>query len=74
MEATIQRTICVILGVFLLTLAPLRVWSQDLHVIEKQMLEAIGLESDRALGLLEKSVEINSGTMNFEGVRAVGAL
>lgn len=31
-------------------------------------------EIDRAISLLEKSVNINSGTMNFEGVRAVGAL
>lgn len=31
-------------------------------------------EESRAVALLERSVNINSGTMNFEGVRAVGEL
>jgi glutamate carboxypeptidase len=51
-------------------------WAQDdsLTSIEQQLRVAISQESERALKLLEDTVEINSGTMNFDGVRAVGAV
>jgi glutamate carboxypeptidase len=74
MKSTIQRAIAVVFCISLLTLGPVQGWGRDLQIVETRVIEAIELESGRALELLEKSVEINSGTMNFDGVRAVGAL
>lgn len=41
---------------------------------ERALTAFIDADNGRALALLEKVVNINSGTMNFAGVRAVGAL
>ena len=41
---------------------------------ERAMVAAIDASNDRALALLERVVNINSGTMNFAGVREVGAI
>lgn len=41
---------------------------------EQALVAAVDRERDRALELLERSVNINSGTMNFAGVRRVGEL
>jgi len=41
---------------------------------ERALTAFVDADNDRALALLEKAVNINSGTMNFAGVRAVGAL
>jgi glutamate carboxypeptidase len=43
-----------------------------LSKIENQILAHIDLNSPEAVNLLEKVVNINSGTMNFEGVKKVG--
>ncbi len=40
--------------------------------IEAQIVRAVDADHDHALTLLERVVDINSGTMNFAGVRAVG--
>ncbi len=45
-----------------------------LSPVEQKMVEAIKARSPAALALLEKSVNINSGTMNHEGVREVGKI
>jgi glutamate carboxypeptidase len=42
--------------------------------VEQQIVASIKARSPDALKLLERSVEINSGTMNHAGVRAVGQL
>ena len=39
---------------------------------EKKMVATVEAENGRQLALLEKMVNINSGTMNFEGVKQVG--
>ena len=44
----------------------------DLSAVEKRIVEAVKARSPAALALLEKSVVINSGTLNTEGVKAVG--
>ena len=44
----------------------------DLSAVEKRIVEAVRARSPAALALLEKSVVINSGTLNTEGVKAVG--
>jgi glutamate carboxypeptidase len=41
---------------------------------EKEICKAVDKRTDSAVTLLKTAVNINSGTMNFEGVRKVGAL
>ena len=41
---------------------------------EQKMVQTIDAEHDRTVAMLAKWVEVNSGTMNFEGVRAVGEM
>ncbi|WP_083993803.1 M20/M25/M40 family metallo-hydrolase [Gelidibacter algens] len=42
--------------------------------MEKKIIKSVDQHSDAAIDLLKKAVNINSGTMNFEGVRKVGEL
>ncbi len=58
----------------LLTLAFLQPQAGGLSTEERALTAFIDADNDRALALLEKVVNINSGTMNFAGVRAAGAL
>ncbi|MDX1760720.1 MAG: M20/M25/M40 family metallo-hydrolase [Christiangramia sp.] len=46
----------------------------QLDKTEKKIVRSIDKNEKAALDLLEKSVNINSGTMNFEGVQEVGEL
>ena len=48
-------------------------FSQD-NRNEGKILKAVDKHSESAIALIKKAVNINSGTMNFEGVRAVGSL
>ena len=48
--------------------------ARALSPIEERLLEYVDAHNDEALAFLERVVNINSGTMNFEGVREVGAL
>lgn len=48
------------------------IWSQKLNRKEIQILSIVESNHARALEFLEKSVNINSGTMNLEGVKAIG--
>ena len=41
---------------------------------EKAIVDYVKTQQEPAVALLEKAVDINSGTMNFAGVRAVGDL
>jgi len=41
---------------------------------ERNIVKAVDKHSEKAIELIKKSVNINSGTMNFEGVREVGGL
>jgi glutamate carboxypeptidase len=47
-------------------------WSQKLNRQEKKILSIIEANHDNAVEFLEKSVNINSGTMNLEGVKVTG--
>ncbi|HUF47780.1 MAG TPA: M20/M25/M40 family metallo-hydrolase [Vicinamibacterales bacterium] len=47
---------------------------QALTASERQIVQYIDDHQDEAIALLERAVNINSGTQNLEGVRAVGAL
>ena len=48
--------------------------AQQLSDTEQRIAAAVRQRSAAALDLLERSVRINSGTLNTEGVREVGAL
>ncbi len=58
----------------LLALALMQSQTGALTSEERALTAFVDANNDRALALLEKAVNINSGTMNFAGVRAVGAL
>lgn len=59
--------------VFIVMLATFLSYGQQDNV-ERKIVKAIDLRTEASLDLLKKSVNINSGTMNFEGVRKVGQL
>ena len=46
--------------------------AQELTELEKEILERVEANHEQALNTLETHVNINSGTMNLEGVRLVG--
>jgi glutamate carboxypeptidase len=48
--------------------------AEALSPVEQRIVAEVKAHSPQALELLERSVNINSGTMNHEGVRAVGKL
>ncbi len=57
-----------------LVMVPLAARADALDANETALAAEIDRESDHALELLEEAVEINSGSMNFAGVRRVGEL
>ncbi len=59
--------------VSVLLLSPIFSYPQ-LDKKEKKIVESVNKHEDAALELLTQAVNINSGTMNFEGVREVGRL
>ena len=56
-----------------LSLAVGSVWA-ELSAFERRIVEAVKARSSAALSLLERSVNINSGTLNTDGVKEVGRL
>lgn len=61
------------LASFVLTAALGPAWA-DLSAVEQRIVEAVKARSSPTLVLLEKSVSINSGTLNTDGVKEVGRL
>lgn len=45
-----------------------------LDATEQRLVAEVEARADEAIALLERSVNVNSGTMNFEGVEAVGRM
>ena len=62
-----------LLFLFFLSIPPLFAQS-TLPEMEQKVIEEVSSNADEALALLAQSVNMNSGTMNLEGVRAVGDL
>lgn len=58
----------------ILVFASITVFSQNLSSQEKKIIKLIDKDLDEAKNFLIKAVNINSGTMNHEGVRKVGKL
>jgi len=61
-------------SIFVLVLAALPAAADGLDPAEQQMVDWIDAHAEDAIALLEETVNISSGTMNHEGVRAVGAV
>ena len=60
-------------GVFLLLLCR-SAFPADFDDREQAMLDWIDAHSDNAIALLEKTVNISSGSLNIEGVKAVASV
>ena len=56
------------------TLTPLHVRGQALSDVEQRIANEVDARAAEAIDLLERAVNINSGSMNFDGVREVGVL
>jgi glutamate carboxypeptidase len=63
---------CVLLATAALPAGP--ALAADLTATEQRLVEAVDARQEAALDLLERSVNINSGSYNLAGVREVGAL
>lgn len=55
-------------------LAPFTLSGQALSTVEQRIAREVDARAEEAIELLAAAVEINSGSMNFDGVREVGAL
>jgi glutamate carboxypeptidase len=58
--------------ILLLGLFTANAGAQEITDLEKEILERVDANHQDALEFLETNVNINSGTMNFDGVRKVG--
>lgn len=56
------------------TLTPLPLGGQSLSEVERRITSEVDARTAEAIDLLERAVNINSGSMNFDGVREVGVL
>lgn len=66
-----ERWSAVVLGIFILVSVPAVGAGQGLDAVEERIAAHVAAHEGEALALLERIVEINSGTMNPGGVRAV---
>ena len=60
------------IGLFLIFLLTITVNAQKLSKTEKKIINQVALNNKEAILFLEKTVNINSGTLNLEGVKKVG--
>jgi len=58
--------------ILFLTLSSVAINAQELSELEKAILDRVESNHQQALNTLETNVNINSGTMNFDGIRRVG--
>ena len=70
----VQRFVPFALTLFLAPVAAAGQSSGGLSSEERELASFIDAHNDEAIALLEQAVNINSGTMNFGGVRAAGKL
>ena len=57
-----------LVGLLLMFMCIFSVNAQKLSAVEKRILSQVENNNDEAISLLEKVVNINSGTLNLEGV------
>src|SRR5262245_45147822 len=72
MDRSLSLSLC--LAVLASTPAVAQTPASGLNAEERALASFVDKDNDRALALLEKVVNINSGTMNLAGVREVGAV
>jgi len=65
---------CVVTAAVLLPVFPLAARAQGAASVERRILEAVDARAPKAEALLERAVNVNSGTMNPAGVRRVGEI
>lgn len=58
--------------ILFLILSSIAINAQEISSLEKEILERVEANHQQALKTLENQVNINSGTMNFDGVRMMG--
>jgi glutamate carboxypeptidase len=73
-DIQIGRQVFGVMAASLLAIMGQSAFATELSHQEKTLISAVQQRQSAALTLLEQSVQINSGTMNVAGVRAVGAL
>lgn len=56
------------------TIIILNINAQNISKLEKRILSQVEINNEEAVLLLEKVVNVNSGTLNLEGVKKVGAI
>ena len=71
-DFAMEKLIWIITGLFVIL--PLVLKAQKLSSKEKKIIQHVARNHAAALALLEEVVNVNSGTMNPEGVKKVGAL
>src|SRR6056300_1228634 len=64
----------IVLIVFAMSLTSDASARQNLDETEQHLASFVDSRVEAAIGLLERVVNINSGSMNFDGVRAAGAV
>jgi glutamate carboxypeptidase len=69
-----MKRIAVALLLLSATLTPLPLQGQSLSDVEQRIAREVDASAAEAIDLLERAVNINSGSMNFAGVREVGVL
>lgn len=62
------------LALLALALLPAVATAQGLDPVEREVVEAVDARADEAVAFLEAVVNVNSGTMNFDGIREVGRM
>jgi glutamate carboxypeptidase len=67
-------SLCLAFALFTSLLISSQASAQSLTVPERSIVRAVDIHDAEALALLERVVNINSGTMNLAGVRAVGEI
>jgi glutamate carboxypeptidase len=65
---------CLMLVVLFLVVFSPATFARDLDATERQLIVEVDARQTQALSLLETAVNINSGSLNLDGVRAVGDL
>jgi len=62
------------ISLLLVFLFAFSIHAQKLNKLEKKIIKQVEFNNDEAILLLKKVVNINSGTLNLEGVKKVGVV
>ncbi len=68
-----MKVVCFTIAVFVFSFLPSSLCAQ-LSKVERKIVDAVDAHREEAIALLEEAVNINSGSMNFDGVYKTGQL